>query len=350
MASLAGCYGRGSFVCESNDQCSVSGIDGICQPNHACSFADGTCTSGQRYGDSAGTSSGACVGDTPIDASTPSEGPVDGQECFGGPLRVCRHPPPDQTLALPATIDTDDDCQFTFDQTATGGPTLCGFAATTITIDDTVATGSRGLLLVASDSITITGTLDISSTRNGATGAGADSPACTTAGPGGQDNGGGSGGAGGSFLGKGGDGGEGDQNDSGPPAGSRPGGKAGDVQAFVFVRGGCPGAKGGDGTGGNHGGGASHGGGAVYLIAGNTISIASNGAVFASGSAGLAADPESGGGGGGSGGLIGFDAMTLTIDGTVAANGGAGGGGGSGGGMGQSGAGGNGGDGHDDEL
>jgi hypothetical protein len=330
LVGLVGCYRGGSFVCDSADQCSANGVLGVCQPDHFCSFADGTCDSGQRYGSSSGTSSGVCVGAMQPDAGGPGSEPMpDARECFGTPLEVCHHPPFEQPLTLPATIDTDQDAQCTFKYTPATGPDLCVMSGSVITVNATTAHGMRGLLLLATDSIVINGALDVSSKRGGQVGAGGDAASCTAAGAGNQDDGGGSGGAGGSFIGKGGDGAMGDTNNNGAPAGPSNGGAAGAVQAAVFVRGGCPGAKGGDGQGGSHGGAASHGGGAVYLIAANTIHVTATGAIYASGSGGNKADDESGGGGGGSGGLVGLDATTLTIDGIIAANGGGGGGGGS---------------------
>lgn len=99
-----------------------------------------------------------------------------------------------------------------------------------------------------------------------------------------------------------------------------------------MLRGGCPGGIGGGGandvTSLGPAGGSS--GGAVYLIAGDAITL--TGHVFASGEGGRARSGSTGfmdgGAGGGSGGMIGLNAPTITIAGIVAANGGAGSGGG----------------------
>lgn len=73
VAGVGGCtpFSGGSFVCADNAECTEGG-GGRCEANGACSFADSECASGQRYGDSAGSLAGACVGDEPIsiDAST----------------------------------------------------------------------------------------------------------------------------------------------------------------------------------------------------------------------------------------------------------------------------------------
>lgn len=60
VALSAGCLRTTSFVCESDTQC---GAGGRCQPVGFCSFADGNCAGGQRFGDAAGSLSNTCVGD-----------------------------------------------------------------------------------------------------------------------------------------------------------------------------------------------------------------------------------------------------------------------------------------------
>jgi hypothetical protein len=59
-----------SFVCTDDTQCRYQGVSGICQPTGACSFADDTCASGQRYGQFGSTGlAGTCVGGS--DAGVP---------------------------------------------------------------------------------------------------------------------------------------------------------------------------------------------------------------------------------------------------------------------------------------
>lgn len=63
------------FLCEQSDQC---GDSGICQPAGRCSFPDGTCDSGQRYGDHSGLVSGECVVvETMTEAATATTSPPD---------------------------------------------------------------------------------------------------------------------------------------------------------------------------------------------------------------------------------------------------------------------------------
>jgi hypothetical protein len=324
--------GGAAFHCETDAQCTGGPGAGRCEMlNGFCSFEDSECTSGQRYGSSSGSLSGVCVGEEPpIDAplditvDTPDGYVADARQCFGTPINICLTSVPANPVNLPATINTDSGCTQVVPQP--GGIDLCVVAATTITVTGpTHATGSRPLVLVATEAIDVQSTLDASSTPTAA-GAGASSAACTLAPAGGDDQGGGAGGAGGSYQAKGGDGGRGDENSDGNPAGKAPGGVAGATQTTAIIRGGC---KGGDGgTAGAQRGVGSPGGGAVYLIAGTSITVATNGGVYAAGGGGQFGNNCDGGGGGGSGGMIGFDAPTITIAGKVAANGGGGGGGG----------------------
>ena len=324
--------GGGAFHCEMDAQCTGAGPGARCEPTSGfCSFSDPECGSGQRYGSSSGGLSGACVADEPaVDARVDAldapmiDGPP-GALCLGTPLRVCLTTTPTQPVALPAAIDTMSGCTQIVMQAS--GPELCVVAGTTVTVPGaTRATGPRPLVVVATQALTVEGTIDASSSA-AAAGAGANATQCAAAGTGADDTGGGGGGAGASFGAKGGDGGRGDENDNGAPNGKAAGGVATAAQTPDAVRGGCKGGNGGDagagrGTGGN-------GGGAVYLIAGTSITIATNGGVYAAGAGGGAGPACGGGGGGGSGGMVGLDAPTITITGKVAANGGGGGGGGS---------------------
>jgi hypothetical protein len=244
------------------------------------------------------------------------DGSVDSQTCFGtGLLRICLASAPTQSLTISSatTIDTTDSPMCA---AVTSGGDYCVLAGTTITIDGKVrATGTRPLVLIASDSITTGTQIDVGSHRavTPETGAGADPSSCA---PGTAPTTGG-GGAGGSFTGLGGTGG----NGAGAASG---GGVPGVVAAAITeLRGGCPGQDGQSGTA-NDKGIRGHGGGAVFLIAGNRIAV--GGGINAAGEGGTAgAKNTSGGGGGGAGGMIGFDAPTITITSLILANGGGGG-------------------------
>jgi len=263
----------------------------------------------------------------------------DAQNCFGvGVVKVCLQALPAGSINLPGVMNPiDTTASGNCDQVVAqqGGPALCVIAATNVTvIGGMIATGTRPLVVVATDSITVNGgaKIDVSSvTGTGARrGAGSNFEQCSRSDKGRNDTGGAGGGGGGSFGTVGGKGGTGDLNNSDPPGTPATGGNPGAAASSVAVlRGGCSGGAGGEGDN-SPGGAAGDGGGAVYLIAGNRITI--NGDIFASGGGGrVTGTPggrQEGGGGGGSGGMIVLDAPTLQVQGRVAANGGAGGGGG----------------------
>jgi hypothetical protein len=243
--------------------------------------------------------------------------------CFGSPGWVVCVPEPQQPLELAGTIDTRLDARCTMPTPASWLATqddACVIAATTITIPTTSRiTGTRPVVLLASEAIVITGTLDTASRRSGSArlGPGANANACSTSTSGTTMGARGGGGGGGSLGSKGGDGGTGG-------IGARGVAGAAELPPHERLHGGCPGGGGAAGNDSTAPGGA--GGGAAFLIAGASIEI--TGAVNASGAAGTGGDAmRGGGGGGGSGGMIVLHAPTLTVAGRLLANGGAGGGG-----------------------
>ncbi len=346
IAGAAGCspFGGGAFRCETDADCAGGPTAGKCETGLGfCSFEDMSCASGRRYGTSSGAQSNVCVGEeAPVDAPPmPDDGDVpidmepmiDARLCFGGPHEICLMMPPSGPRTLPATINTDTECDQV--ESPVGGVPLCVVHGAQITVNNTRAQGSRPLVIVATETINVTGNLDVSSKRGQTPGAGANAAACVPATMGENDGGGAAGGGGGGFGAAGGNAGNGDQNNNGGAQGNATGGQGGAMSVSTFIRGGCPGADGGSTNGGNNGsnngtnfGAGSAGGGAVYLIAGTSITVAMNATISASGAGGSPGLNQSGGGGGGgSGGLIGFDAETITVMGRVAANGGGGGGG-----------------------
>ena len=72
VAMLAtGCLRTTSFHCATSADCTNGGATGTCQATGYCSFADGTCTSGQRYGGLSGPYANQCTGgqaDAGVDA------------------------------------------------------------------------------------------------------------------------------------------------------------------------------------------------------------------------------------------------------------------------------------------
>jgi hypothetical protein len=210
------------------------------------------------------------------------------------------------------TIDTDACAQVV---RQLGGGDACLVAADSIIVPSgatVVGIGSRPLVLLATTTIDIEGTIDVASHRGAAVGAGADPASCTAVAPTSPG-----GGAGGTYGTDGGDGG------IGLPDGAP--GLAANTGDPVDVRGGCPGGNGA--SGGGPGGVGGHGGGAVYLLAG--ISITIDGTINASGAGGDGCSAGGGGGcgggGGGAGGMIVLDGPTVTTRGALFANGGGGG-------------------------
>lgn len=67
----AGCLRGTEYRCSSNTEC---GTGGTCESVGFCSFLDSTCSSGERFGDSAGALANQCTGTTGIDGG-PTDGP-----------------------------------------------------------------------------------------------------------------------------------------------------------------------------------------------------------------------------------------------------------------------------------
>ena len=302
-------YGGGSFACTIDMQC---GADGKCAEGF-CSFPDPNCSSGYRYGDLSGPQSNSCVGgpsnDGGVDTTMP---PLEaGVSCYGmGLTQPCFSSAPTGSKTLSTAINTDSSTMC--ETIAAGGTGFCVISGQSITITgNVVVTGSKPLVLVATGTISVEGTLDVSSHRSPVVvGAGANP---TTCGAGTAPNTSG-GGAGGTFGGKGGNGG-------GTNFSATNGGLAATLAAPTTLRGGCGGHNGNGATPGT--GGA--GGGALYLIAETSITVTSSGLILAEGAAGGGATDTASGGGGGSGGYIGLDAPTIMNAGVIAANAGGGG-------------------------
>ncbi len=330
ILALTACYAPqvvGGAPCDpSRDSCPTGQT---CQPLGSGNY----CTTGGMRGGDAGADS------APIssDGGTCLGRGVLGSVCLSGAAPA---PVSLTTVTINTVSTTAGNCQEIRAQAS--GPSLCLITGTTISVaaGATVrGVGANPLVLVATQSITIDGTIDVSTHSNEtiggvpALGGGArNATSCFAAGvdgQGGSGSNGGGGAAGGSFGGLGAIGGTGANNGStahGTPA--SPG-------APTVLVGGCPGGHGGDGSGGgpggaNAGGAGGNAGGAVYLLAGDSITI--GGKINASGAGGgggaNAVSSSGGGGGGGAGGMIGLEAARITVTGAVFANGGGGGAGG----------------------
>jgi len=204
--------------------------------------------------------------------------------------------------------------------TTNNNPDACFLVGTSITIDGALSvSGSRPLVLVSASTITINANLDGASHRDGtdSTGPGAPFSGCPsyTVMPAGAGNGGG-GGAGGSFMKLGGVGGTGDMTGN---AGGAPTTGAG-TNPFV-LRAGCNGQAGA----GNNSGSTGKGGGAIYLVASDSITVATGVMINVSGGGGGLPGRDDGGSGGGAGGMLLLDAPVINSTGAFFfANGGGG--------------------------
>ena len=247
----------------------------------------------------------ATTADAPASTDVAADTPA--SMCLGaGSLMVCFDALPTTSTTLPAAIDTTQSplCS-TSAHWASQQTDSCFVTGTSVTESGTTrVTGSRPLVLVATGDLLITGTLDASShIADRSTGAAADAASCTTGTLPMNGNTGGGGGAGGTFTTLGGAGGQG--ANAGPA-----GGIAGGIVAATSLHGGCPGQAGA--PGGNIAAAPGHGGGAVYLLAGASLTLA--GTIAANGSAGSSAQNRAGGGGGGSGGMIVLYATSITTN------------------------------------
>jgi hypothetical protein len=247
---------------------------------------------------------------------------IDNDDCLGaGAWRVC----PDSALTSDLVLDSTTSFGTTFNTSPcasrqplgwieSGQPESCFIVARNISVGTAKFAGFRPVVLVALDSISVNTLLDAGShivvDTIGIGGAGSNPPVCAT--PATSNLNMGAGGAGGSFMTPGGNGGS-----HGP---SDPGGTAASSgSAPSVLRGGCTAQQpANNGTG--------LGGGAVYLLAGNTITIAPNAVINASGGGGSAGWSWKGGNGGGSGGMIVLWAQSIIASqGHLLANGGGGG-------------------------
>lgn len=293
---LAGCYRPGADpACLTRCDPAAAGQADACPGSLRCA-EDGRC----REPD------GTCGG-SEVDGAVIDMRPDDSTAyCYGhGLLRVCLDAEPSGALQITSmSIDTASATCAVVPQT--NGPDLCVIAATTVQLANVRAIGPRPLVVIATDRITLGGVIDVASRRiegSGVAAAGSNDARCA-----GTSNPlTGAGGNGGSFGGIGGKGGRSGVN---PQASVDP----------QVLRGGCP------GTDGNPSALGGRGGGAIYFIAETGISVGTA-TINASGAGGSTAIAT--GGGGGSGGMIGFDApsLTVTTGGQAFANGGGGAGG-----------------------
>ena len=134
LGALFGCTGETPFLCESDDECSASGI---CESNQRCSFPDEMCASGRRYGEFAPTATAnQCVppgetretdGESSSSSSSttsPSDAASTGGESGGGESTgiavvestelFVENPGGGRVLSSPTGIDCGTECTHIF--------------------------------------------------------------------------------------------------------------------------------------------------------------------------------------------------------------------------------------------
>jgi hypothetical protein len=219
--------------------------------------------------------------------------------------------------------------------TQSGGPSIDVLAFQSLTIASGVTvsfTGTNAVMLLVFGNASVAGTIH----ADGASGIPSrSSPETSGPGGGGTLCGSSAGGGGGSLHTSGGGGG-GAQTAGGAGANGvgGTGGTAGSAFTASTLRGGCPGGVSGDWACTTSGGG---GGGALQISAAGTLTV--TGTITANGGAGGTSNCASpgcapgpnhtyggGGGGGGAGGMVRLEGVTVTNSGTVTVNGGNGGG------------------------
>lgn len=110
LSCAAGCVRPGAYHCNTNSQCLFEGMQGVCEGIGFCSFPDGSCDDGFRYGAHAGPLANQCVTDD-NSGLVSIGGRVDG--LMGGGLVLRNNGMDDLTITL--------DGPFTFPSELMGG-------------------------------------------------------------------------------------------------------------------------------------------------------------------------------------------------------------------------------------
>jgi C-type mannose receptor len=81
-SAATGCLKDMTYQCTSPDQCVRDGAQGRCESNGLCSFSDPSCSTGQRFGNYAGSHANQCVGGN--NGMVDAHGKIDGTGCPSG--------------------------------------------------------------------------------------------------------------------------------------------------------------------------------------------------------------------------------------------------------------------------
>lgn len=127
-AVVVGC-GAAVFECDGEQDCVGGGAEGVCQSDGWCSFADGACSSGQRYGERAPAGiANACV-DQDLDASTGIAGTDTDPSTTAGSMTSTSATTSDATTTSTTdatSMTTDPTTSMTTLETMTSSPTSDG--------------------------------------------------------------------------------------------------------------------------------------------------------------------------------------------------------------------------------
>jgi alpha-tubulin suppressor-like RCC1 family protein len=84
VVMLVGCGQHAAYVCASDSQCVLAGVQGACEPDGHCAFPDSACAEGLRYEPNAGDGfGGQCVGE--VDGGIGACGTMGNACCATGP-------------------------------------------------------------------------------------------------------------------------------------------------------------------------------------------------------------------------------------------------------------------------
>jgi hypothetical protein len=274
----------------------------------ACSFSG---SEGSPSNVDGGVDSGSGSDARVVDAM-----PIDAPPCIPGYINLCLTTPRGDELTVtsvtPVEINTGSDPRCVV-KTQAGGPDICVLYFTKVDVQQNATLtvyGSRVLALASTSTITVAGTLDVSSRRTRQNKPAPGISTCPFVLAPENDGGGGGGGAGGTFATLGANGGVGDTNNNGGAPGTGLGGTVGALVTLpTLLRGGCNGQTGGTGT--QAGGPGGLAGGGIYVYAKGIITI--SGKLLATGSGGSGGQQRGGGGGGGSGGFIVVESDTRSV-------------------------------------
>lgn len=126
LVGLALACNTGAFACNDDTQCSADGVSGTCEATGWCSFPDGACESGSRYGDHAGGSlAGECV---PADVGTSGQATTDVASTSMAATTMVLDGSSDSDDPTIADVDGSSDSSVDESSSSGGSSATCGNA------------------------------------------------------------------------------------------------------------------------------------------------------------------------------------------------------------------------------